>query len=214
MRQPALDAIKWLAIITMTLDHLRFVWPDLGVLTLPGRVAFPAFAIVMAAHALRQGQPGASAFRQMAWLIGFAVVSQWPYWLLFEREQGNILLTLACGLGLISGIRMPGWDGTLIAIVSIAIPLVIPVSYGLPGVLLPAAFLVALQNAKQASWALPAAVAAVAQGDLLHAALAAAASIALLGMLSGRLNAQVWPVGRWAYAYYPAHLLVLAALTH
>ncbi len=123
------------------------------------------------------------------------------------------MVTLACGLGLICGIRMPDWRGTLIAVVSIAIPLVIPVSYGLPGVILPAAFLIALQGGRKVSWALPAAVAAVGQGDLLHAVLAAAASIALLGMLSGRLNAQVWPVGRWAYGYYPAHLLLLAALT-
>lgn len=214
MRQPALDAIKWLAIITMTLDHLRFVWPALDYMSWPGRVAFPAFALVMAAHAARQGQPGASAWRQMAWLAGFAVVSQWPYWLLFEREQGNIMLTLACGLGLICGLRMTGWRGALIAIASIAIPLVIPVSYGLPGVILPAAFLVALQGGKKVSWALPAAVAAVAQGDLLHAALAAAASIALLGMLSARCHMRVWPGGRCAYGYYPAHLIILAALAH
>ncbi|MBX9818252.1 MAG: conjugal transfer protein TraX [Burkholderiaceae bacterium] len=212
MRQPALDAIKWVAIITMTLDHLRFVWPGLEPLSWPGRFAFPAFALVMAAHSVRQGQPGASAWRQLAWLVGFALISQWPYWLFFEREQGNIMLTLACGLGLICGLRMTGWRGTLIAVASIAIPLVIPVSYGLPGVLLPAAFLVALQNAKQSSWALPAAVSAVAQGDLLHAAIAAVASTVLLAMLSGRVNAQVCPVGRWAYAYYPAHLLLLAAL--
>jgi hypothetical protein len=212
MREPALDAIKWIALVTMTLDHLRFVWPVLEFLSWPGRFAFPAFALVMAAHAARQGQPGASAWRQMAWLVGFAVVSQWPYWLLFEREQGNIMLTLACGLGLICGLRMTGWRGTLIAVVSIAIPLVIPASYGLPGVILSAAFLVALQGGKKVSWALPAAVAAVAQGDLLHAALAAAASVALLALLSTRCRARVWPVGRWAYGYYPAHLLLLAAL--
>ena len=212
MRQPALDAIKWLAIITMTLDHLRFVWPALDYMSWPGRVAFPAFALVMAAHAVRQGQPGASAWRQMAWLVGFAVVSQWPYWQLFEREQGNIMVTLACGLGLICGLRMTGWRGSLIAVVSIAIPLVIPVSYGLPGVILPAAFVAALLSGRKASWALPAAVAAVPQGDLLHAGLAAAASVALLALLSTRCRARVWPVGRWAYGYYPAHLLLLAAL--
>lgn len=214
MRQPALDVIKWVAIITMTLDHLRFVWPALEPLAWPGRVAFPAFALVIAAHAFRQGQPGASAWRQMAWLAGFAVISQWPYWLLFEREQGNIMITLACGLGLACGIRIPGLQGTLIAVVSIAIPLVMPVSYGLAGVILPAAFLGALQSGRKVSWALPAAVAAVAQGDLLHAALAAAASIALLALLSTRCRARVWPVGRWAYGYYPAHLLLLAALAH
>lgn len=187
MRQPALDLIKWIALVTMTLDHLRFIWPALEPLSLPGRIAFPAFAIVIAAHALRQGQPGASAWRQMAWLIVFAVVSQWPYWLLFEREQGNILLTLACGLGLICGIRirMPGWRGTVIAVASVGLSVVVPVSYGLLGVLLPFAFLVALQSGKRAAWLLPAAVAAAAQGGLLHAALAAAASIALVGMLSG-----------------------------
>lgn len=212
MRQPALDAIKWIALVTMTLDHLRFVWPALEPLTLPGRVAFPAFALVIAAHAFRQGQPGASAWRQMAWLAGFAVVSQWPYWLLFEREQGNIMVTLACGLGLICGIRMPGWRGTSIAVVSIAIPLVIPVSYGLPGVVLPAAFLAALQGGRKGLWALPAAVAALPQGDLLHAALAAAASITLLCMMSARWPLKAWPIGRWAYAYYPGHILVLAAL--
>ena len=70
----------------------------------------------------------------------------------------------------------------------------------------------ALQGGKKVSWALPAAVAAVAQGDLLHAALAAAASVALLALLSTRCRARVWPVGRWAYGYYPAHLLLLVAL--
>lgn len=87
MRQPSLDAIKWIAIITMTLDHLRFVWPAMEPLSLPGRVAFPAFALVIAAHALRQGQPGASAWRQGAWLLGFAVVSQWPYWGRIEKTE-------------------------------------------------------------------------------------------------------------------------------
>lgn len=212
MRNASLDLIKWIALFTMTLDHLRFVWPALEPLSWPGRVAFPAFALVIAAHAVRQGHPGASAWRQMAWLICFAVVSQWPYWMLFERTQGNIMVTLACGLGLICGIRMTGWRGTLIAVVSVGIPLVIPVSYGLPGVLLTLSFLVALQSKKRAVWILPAAVAAAAQSNLLHSALAAAASVALLALLFARCRAWGWPVGRWAYGYYPAHLLLLAGL--
>lgn len=134
--------------------------------------------------------------------------------MLFEREQGNILLTLACGLGLICGTRMPGWRGTLIAVLSIATPLVIPVSYGLLGVLLPLSFLVALQSVKKAAWLLPAAVSAAAQGDLLHSALAAIAALALLALFYAGWRAHVWPVGRWAYAYYPSHLLLLAALVH
>lgn len=221
MRQPVLDLIKWIALVTMTLDHLRFIWPVLEPLSLPGRIAFPAFpafpafAIVMASHVLRQGQPGASAWRQMALLLGFALVSQWPYWLVFDQEQGSILVTLACGLGLICGLRMPGWRGTLMAVASIGLSLAMPMSYGLPGVLLPGAFLVALQSKRKGAWLLPASVAAVAQGDLLHSALAAVAALALLGLLGllgARWQPRVWPVGRWAYAYYPSHLLLLAAL--
>lgn len=214
-RQPLLDLLKWLALITMTLDHLRFAWPQLEPLTLPGRVAFPAFAIVIAAHAMRQGAPGPAAWRQLALLLGFALVSQWPYWLATGFEQGNIMLTLACGLSLICGLQLPGWRGVALAVAALSLPLAVPVSYGLPGVLLPGAFLLALHSKNRALWLLPASLAAIPQmGGVAQPAIAFAAALALLALLRAPWKARPWPVGRWAYAYYPAHLAALATLTH
>ena len=57
MRQPELDLVKWVALTLVTLGHTRFVWPELGWLAQPGRFAFVSLCAVMAAHALRQGEP-------------------------------------------------------------------------------------------------------------------------------------------------------------
>lgn len=213
MRQPELDLVKWMALVAMTLDHLRFAWPALEPMTLIGRFAFPAFAAVMAAHALRQVEPGRSTWRQLALLIGAAAVSQWPYHALTGYEQGNIMATLACALVVMTGIRLPGWRGTALATAGVALPLWVPLEYGLLGVLLPLAFLFTLAGTWR-RWPLPVALAALCQGgNLWHPALAAASAVAVLAFLGRPRAVPALPrVGRWAYAYYPAHLAVLAVL--
>ena len=53
-RDPALDLIKWLALVCMVLDHLHGVLPPTlheysGWLKVSGRLAFPLFCLAIAA---------------------------------------------------------------------------------------------------------------------------------------------------------------------
>lgn len=211
-RSVAVDLVKWVALVAMTLDHLRFVWPTLEPLTLVGRFAFPAFAATMAMHAMRQANPGPSTWRQLALLVGAAVISQWPYHALTGYDQGNIMVTLACALIVLAGIRMPGWKGTVLATIGAALPIWVPLEYGLLGVLLPSAFLFALAGTWR-RWALPVLIVYLVHvNSPERAVMGAVAAFACCFFLSANFKLKVPPVHRWAYVYYPMHMAILALL--
>lgn len=46
----SLDLIKWLAMLTMIIDHLRLVWSELSTPFIPGWLAFPLFCVAIAAQ--------------------------------------------------------------------------------------------------------------------------------------------------------------------
>ncbi|WP_241083736.1 TraX family protein, partial [Pseudomonas viridiflava] len=56
-RSSSLDLIKWLALLTMVVDHLRLVWPQMSYLFIPGRLSFPLFCVAIAAIVARS-KPG------------------------------------------------------------------------------------------------------------------------------------------------------------
>jgi len=56
-RSSSLDLIKWLAMMTMVIDHLRLVWPEMSNLFIPGRLSFPLFCVAIAANVARS-KPG------------------------------------------------------------------------------------------------------------------------------------------------------------
>lgn len=60
-RDGALDLLKWLALLSMVLDHLRYVGFSADWLYVPGRLAFPWFCLAMAANLSRDGS------RKMEW---------------------------------------------------------------------------------------------------------------------------------------------------
>ena len=215
MRQPELDLVKWVALSLVTLGHTRFVWPELGWLAQPGRFAFVSLCAVMAAHALRQGAPCRSTWRQFGYLILAGIVSQWPFHELTGRDSGNIMLTLTCALGVMTGIRLPGLAGIALGVASIVVPLLVPLEYGLLGVLLPVSFFLALTSSNRSTWVVPIAVAGLCQVSWLNFGLASASALAVLVFLTRRWPVPAVPrVGRWAYAYYPAHIAALAWLAH
>ena len=53
VRDGALDLLKWLALLSMVLDHLRYVGLSLDGLYVPGRLAFPWFCLAIAANVYR-----------------------------------------------------------------------------------------------------------------------------------------------------------------
>lgn len=61
-RERGLDLVKWLALLSMAIDHLRFLLPGHELLRwsfVPGRLAFPLFCLALAAN-LARARPGSS----------------------------------------------------------------------------------------------------------------------------------------------------------
>ncbi|SDQ72294.1 TraX protein [Pseudomonas sp. UC 17F4] len=231
-RHISLDLLKWLAIISMIADHLRFIWPAEHWLFVVGRLAFPWFCLAIAANVAR-APPGqaftAGTARYLQGLVIFAVLSQWPYrWLNGPSPTLNIMPTLALGLLIAWGLhhhrrRSSVWVALAIAVV--ATLAADGLMYGLAGVLLPAAFLLALRLGPLA-WLLPAGLAVAAnlsnlwlRAHPLQAISVMALGAALLsaplglGLLRLQLQRQVWRVGRWGYWFYPLHLLLIKLIT-
>ncbi len=161
-RDACLDLIKWLAMLTMVVDHLRYLWPQAeSWLFFIGRLAFPLFCLVIAANVSRshRGQlyTGGNA-RYLIWLAVFSVVSELPYHMLStESSSMNIMPTLMLGLLIAWSVHHQGRDGLLLGVVSLAVAFMLHdrLMYGAFGVLLPAALIVAIQRPGPA-WLLPA----------------------------------------------------------
>ncbi|ERO63187.1 hypothetical protein P308_30380 [Pseudomonas piscis] len=113
-RDGALDALKWLALLSMVLDHLRYVGLELDWLYVPGRLAFPWFCLAMAANLWRVGaarRPGQWSY--LGWLLAFSGLSEIPYRLFVpEPDTLNVLPTWPWGCwwrGAGSGVAVLTW---------------------------------------------------------------------------------------------------------
>ena len=235
-RDNSLDLIKWIGLFTMILDHTWFVLPtgiqeNMYWMRIIGRFAYPLFCLAIAANVARQpvGYPG--GWKYLGGILLFAILSQWPYSRYFDNLHLNILFVIALGLVIAQAVhhRTPKLiaSGFLALVAAIVYHSVL--SYGVAGVLLPAALITALQarelSIKIASWSLSALLAAIANvgGSILlwpdlpaidHAVIAAAALAPALGLTL--LQVQVRPlhsVGSWLYPVYPIHLLLLSSLS-
>ena len=92
------EFLKWVAIITMTIDHIgAILYPDLPFLRWIGRLSFPLFA-----YLLILGMENTKNIQKyFIRLLVFAFISQVPFFLANEIqpfEQLNIFFTLSSGL--------------------------------------------------------------------------------------------------------------------
>jgi hypothetical protein len=99
LRHEHLETAKWIAIVAMTIDHYGKIFDPPWYLAthITGRIAFPLFAWIIGTRlALSPGL----ATRYLRRLLPWAVVSQ-PIYVLVGHDwwQGNILITLALGVG-------------------------------------------------------------------------------------------------------------------
>ncbi|MFJ3076460.1 TraX family protein [Pseudomonas sp. NPDC087029] len=223
MRSAGLDLVKWTAMLTMVADHLRFLWPAADGLFIVGRLAFPLFCLAIAANVARASS---IHVRYLGWMLAFAVVSEGPYrWLDPHTQTFSVIPTLALGVLVAWGVRHPQWWARLAGLGAVLTGALFSqqLMYGLPGVLLPAGWLMA-RRVGGASWLLPCLLAVAGnltnswlRGHLLAPVtlltMAAALSAIPVGCLLLRLDHwRVPAVKRWGYLFYPAHLLVLKVL--
>jgi len=90
------NQIKYLATLLMLLDHIGLLL-EINELRLIGRLSFPLFCWVLARNWERRGEKTANAL--IGRLLFFGIISQFPYILLVNRIELNILLSfLVCVL--------------------------------------------------------------------------------------------------------------------
>lgn len=234
-RDFALDWVKWLALVAMILDHSWFIlppeWQEPGHgLRVAGRLAFPLFCLAIAANIVRQpaGFP-IGLGRYLVGMLFFAMLSQPTYAKFFENGMLNILFTLAVGLPIAAAVqhRTPALIVGALVCTAVAYAYGSVLAYGTWGVLLPAVLVVAMRvrdsELFQVMAIVSGIVALLANGALLavlrdltpvqYSQVAAIAVAPLLGLLVLQVKAPpVRPVGRWMYAFYPLHLLILSSL--
>ena len=124
------EFLKWIAIITMTLDHIGLVlYPQYSIFRIVGRISFPLFAylLVLGIESTRNLR------RYFYRLFFFALISQIPFSLangIQLWEYLNIFFTLALGLKLIYFLE----KNSIALFIPLIASIFIPVDYGGYGV--------------------------------------------------------------------------------
>lgn len=230
-RDRALDLLKWLAMLSMVMDHLRYVGWDADWLYVPGRLAFPWFCLAIAVNVVRTRTSAARPIRwkYLAWLALFSVIAELPYRLYMAEEVTtlNVLPTLALGLLVAQGGLSRSWPARVLGIAALAIGVLFgpQLMFGMYGVLLPLAFVLVLRTSiwlaivpgivclLSNEW--PKIIDGMLWGDPISiGALVACLLAPLVGLavLRCRPAFSVWPMRRCAYLIYPLHFLVLFGL--
>lgn len=226
-RDGALDLLKWLALLAMVLDHLRYVGFSADWLYVPGRLAFPWFCLAMAVNLARVGT-NAARWRYLGWLLLFSAVSEIPYRLFFpDPATFNVMPTLVLGLLVARGWQVSTLQARCLGVAALLLAALFSsrLMFGFFGVLLPLATLLVLRRPWYLTL-LPGLVCIAAnQWRVLYGAAwlgDAVASWGLLacllapglGLLLLRQAGGIRPpaMRRWAYALYPVHFLVLLAV--
>ena len=226
VRDGALDLLKWLALLCMVLDHLRYVGLSLDGLYVPGRLAFPWFCLAIAANLHRaRNAPVTGQWRYLGWLLLFSVISEVPYRLFIEdADTLNVLPTLALGLLVARGWQQKALVDRGLALIALILAAVFSTQlmFGFFGVVLPLALLLVFRRPWYFS-VLPGLVCVAANQwqilinsgtpvALMGLATCLIAPLAGLVLLRHAKNAAPPPMRRWAYTLYPLHFLLLLLL--
>ncbi len=124
------ELLKWIAIITMTVDHVGAVlYPEFAVLRLIGRLSFPLFA-----YLLMLGMENTRNIRKyFVRLFIFALISQVPFFLAIDYapfDLLNIFFTLSSGLIFVYFFK----KGSALAFVPVFVSFILPFDYGIYGI--------------------------------------------------------------------------------
>jgi len=124
------ELLKWIAIITMTVDHVGvMLYPEFTVLRFIGRFSFPLFAYLLIL--------GIENTRNIRYyftrLFIFALISQVPFFLALDYgpfDSLNIFFTLSSGLLFVYFFK----KSSVFVLVPVFASLVLPFDYGIYGI--------------------------------------------------------------------------------
>ncbi len=109
-----LEALKWLAVALMTVDHinLQLLYSKYPILYAMGRVSLPLFVFVLAYNLARpEAKANGAALRVLRRLMPVALISCLPYMELNLETFGwrplNVLFTLAAGTAIVALLEHP-----------------------------------------------------------------------------------------------------------
>lgn len=223
VRDGALDLLKWLALLSMVLDHLRYVGLSLDGLYVPGRLAFPWFCLAIAANLQRApNAPVTGHWRYLGWLLLFSVISEVPYrWFIDDADTLSVLPTLALGLLIARGWQHRALVDRGLALIALTLAAVFSTQlmFGFFGSLLPLAMLLVFRRPWYFSVVPGVVCVAANQWQVLLNSGSAVALMGLtacliapwVGLMVLRQAKKTSPpaMRRWAYALYPLHFLLL-----
>ena len=138
------ELLKWLAIITMTVDHVGAVlYPEVTVLRVIGRLSFPLFAylLILGMESTR------NIHNYFIRLFAFALISQVPFYLAIDNgvlEGLNIFFTLSFGLLFVYFFKR----GSVLAFVPVLVSFFLPFDYGIYGIAIIGCMYMLLKNTK------------------------------------------------------------------
>lgn len=138
------ELLKWIAIITMSIDHIGAVlYPEFRFLRWIGRLAFPIFAYLLVLGL----QNTRNIKKYFIRLFVFSLISQVPFFLAIGYEPFeslNIFFTLSFGLLFVYYFK----KGSVIAFVPMFASLVLPFDYGIYGIALIGSMYMLTKNTK------------------------------------------------------------------
>ena len=239
VRNNALDLIKIIALVTMVIDHLRFVFPSFQVqLMTLGRWAFPFFAIAIAYNTFSaiQRNKDDTLKKYLINLGAFSLISEIPYRLMTNNTQHtfNVMPTLLLGfiyIGLIGKIKDKWLKLAVILFFPLLLlPIEMKLEYGLFGVLLiGSVYGIAANNRNSIKLfylllSIGMALAANLQyyypiikvvglfnvyTNPLIISITLAMIFGFVVMTRNIINIDIPKVGKWAYWFYPVHMLII-----
>lgn len=244
VRNRAIDLIKLIALFTMVIDHLRFIFPTFQMqLIAIGRWAFIFFCFAIALNSFKAISAGKTKTIKSYFinLVLFSLISEIPYRLLVVKTDGilNIMPTLL--LGFLFVVLLNAKLNTIIKITSVTLLLVISffmqdhLQYGLAGALLIVFFYGFIQASSRLEKSIFFVVAlffallcnlqyylpiiqvmgfnnVYIRPLLISIVLAVGAVTFLASLKPEAINFYVPKVGKWAYWFYPVHMLILVGL--
>jgi hypothetical protein len=227
----ALDFIKICAALFMVIDHMNAIW--FGAAFFPvyllGRAAFPLFCYAVAVAVMKKDPGGAARYAAKLLVLGALV--QPFYQLALGAETGNVVFTLAAGAAIAAfSSRARSWQiYALYVVAALSMLLPIAVEFGLAGIMLPSAIVLALRGQRSVYPFLILLLFSINTGGMLEtlrqgmggnvwiAYLAVGLAGTLLPWLVLSIARDLKQSGRYLskyslHVFYPAHLLLLKAL--
>ena len=138
------ELLKWLAIKTMTIDHVGAVlYTELDVLRLIGRISFPLFAYLL----ILGIENTKNVYNYFIRLFIFALISQVPFFFAVGYDSLallNIFFTLSFGLLFIHFLKR----NSIVALVPLLGSVILPIDYGVYGIVIIGCMFILRSNIK------------------------------------------------------------------